>query len=258
MRLRLAHGLLLLVILGLLAATASGERSQKGVLISALDGRISPNFLPRQRPAPVTFHLEGNLHTEDGSLLPKVRRLELAIAGSGKLETRGLPICPRRLLRDTRPDEALAVCRSALVGRGRVEAVAVVPRQLPSEIRAQLLAFNGRTREGGRAILLHVYSAQPPISLVIPFAIRRHPGSFHTALVADLSAALGPLPRFAGVEVELGRSFRYRGRQRSYLSASCPLPQSLSVGFLPIARATYTLAGGRRLSTEIVRGCRVR
>jgi hypothetical protein len=253
---------LALIALGLVAClgvtVASGERSQQGTLISSLDGGVSPLTLPRDRPAPVTLHLSGGLQTEDGSLLPKVARLELAVAAGGSVDTTGLPLCSRGALLNTRPGEALAACAPALVGRGRVDAVVVIPGQPPSDISARLLAFNGRTRAGERAVLVQAYAARPPISVVIPFAVRHRSGRFPTALVANLPRALGPLPRFAGVDIELGRRYTYRGERHSYLSSSCPAPTRFTAGFLAIAKATYTLQNGRRLSTEIVRSCRAR
>jgi len=54
------------------------------------------------------------------------------------------------------------------------------------------------------------------------------------------------------------RRFSYRGERRSYLNASCPLPQGFTVGFVSFARVTYTLAGGQRLSSEVTRSCRAR
>ena len=253
---------LTLIALGLVAClgatVASGERSQQGTLISSLDVGVSPIALPRDRPAPVTLHLSGSLQTEDDSLLPKVARLELAVAGGGALDTTGLPLCSRGALLDTRPGEALAACAPALVGSGRVDAVVVIPGQPPSDLSARLLAFNGRTRAGGRVVLVQAYAVRPPISVVIPFGVRHRPGRFHTVLVANLPRALGPLPRFAGVDIRLGRRYTYRGERHSYLSASCPAPPRFTAGFLAIAEATYTLRNGRRLSTEIVRSCRAR
>jgi hypothetical protein len=56
----------------------------------------------------------------------------------------------------------------------------------------------------------------------------------------------------------LSRRFSYRGQRRSFLAASCPLPRRFSSGLLSLARLGFTLAGDRRISTEIVRTCRVR
>lgn len=245
------------LLAGLTAALATGERTQHGSLIVSLDGGLSPLKLPRERPAPVTVRLGGGLDTADGTELPRVTRVELSLPGQGVLFTRGLSLCSQRRLRDTKQAEALRACRPALVGHGRLEADVLVPHQDPFRIDARLLAFNGRV--GGRpAVILHGFAANPPTVVVLPFVVRSRPGRLGMALVADLPASLGPWPHFAHFEMTLSRRFTYRGRERSYLSASCPIPQRLTAGFFSFARATYTLVGGRRVSTGITRGCRAR
>jgi hypothetical protein len=248
-----------LAVLALLAGIGTGlaeaERSQHGNLIVALDGRLQPLTLPRDRLAPVSVRLEGGLQTADGSLLPRVTRIELGLPGQGVISTRGLPVCSQRRLRNTKPREALAACRPALIGRGRLEANVVLPKQNPFTLDARLLAFNGRV-DGRRAVLLHAYAANPPTVAVVPFLIRAGSGRFGVSLVADLPAALGPWPHFAHFDLTLSRRYLYRGRSRSYLSASCPIPPRFTAGFFSFARATLTLAGGRQIGTGIARGCR--
>jgi hypothetical protein len=234
---------------------ARGERTQHGSLIVSLDGGLSPLKLPRDRTAPVTVRLDGGLRTADGSLLPRVTEVELALPEAGVLSSRGLPVCGQRRLRDATSEEALANCGGALVGRGHIEADVLLPNQQPFAIRARLLAFNGRA-EGRRAVLLHAFATKPPTVVVLPFVVRRGSGKFATALVADLPPSLGPWPHFAHFEMSLGRRYAYRGRERGFISASCPIPKIFTAGFIPFARATYTLVDGRRVSTEIARGCR--
>ena len=254
---RVAATLAIALALAWLAVGVAGaERSQRGNLIVILDGRLAPVTLPRERPAPVAIHLEGGLETADGSLLPRVGRIELGLPEQGVLDTRGLPICPQRLLRNTRPPEALAACRDALVGHGRLRAVVALPNQEPFTAAADLRAFNGRIGKR-RSVILHAYLRDPPTVVVLPFRIGRGSGRFGTALVADLGAALGPRVRFAHFQIELSRRFSYRGRARSYLSAACPAPKGSS-GFFSLARVSFTLAGGRRISQGIARRCRAR
>lgn len=246
-----------LALAWLAVGVASAERSQSGNLIVSLDGRLAPLKLPRERPAPVAIHLEGGLETADGSLLPRVQRIELGLPGQGVLDTRGLPVCPQRLLRNTKPPEALAACRDALVGHGRLRAVVALPNQEPFTAAADLRAFNGRIGKQ-RAVILHAYLNDPPTVVVLPFRIGPGFGRFGTALVADLGAALGPSVRFAHFQIELSRKFSHRGRARSYLSATCPIPKSNTAGFVSLARVGFTLAGGRRIGTAIARSCRAR
>ena len=236
---------------------ARGERTQEGNLIASLDGGFSPLSLPRDRRVPVAAHLEGGLRTTDGSLLPRVTRLELGLPAQGALTTRGLPTCPPRRLHDATPRTARASCGSALIGRGRLRAEVLVPNQPPFTIHASLLAFNGRL-DGRRAVILHAFSADPPTVIVLPFVLRLRPGRFGTVLTATLPPSLGPWPHFAHFDMDFFRRFVYRGRERSFLSASCPIPQRFTAGFFSFARATYTFDDGRQISTGIARGCRAR
>jgi hypothetical protein len=246
------------LLVGALTATlVQGERTQYGSLIVSLDGGMAPLTLPRERPAPVTVRLHGALDTANGTQLPRVRRIELGLPGEGTLFTKGLPVCPVLRLTNTSQAKALRHCRAALVGRGRIEADVLLPNQRPFRIHAPVLAFNGRV--GGRkAVVMHAISKSPPTVVVVPFVLRRRPGRFGMALVADLPSHLGPWPHFARFDLTLSRRFRYRGHLRSYLSASCPIPPRWTAGFFSFAKVTYTLAGGRRVSTAITRSCRAR
>jgi hypothetical protein len=250
-----------LVVLGLVGALgaglAHGERTQHGNLIVALDGGLSPLKLPRDRPAPVSVHLDGGLQTADGGLLPRVTQVELGLPRQGVLSTRGLPTCPQRRLRNATSADARAACAGALVGSGRLEADVLLPNQNPFTIHADLLAFNGRVG-GRRAVILHASAAKPPTVVVLPFVLRQREGRFGLAMVADLPPTLGPWPHFAHFEMTLSRRYAYRGQERGYLSASCPIPPRFTAGFFSFAKASFTLEDGTRVGTGIARGCRAR
>jgi hypothetical protein len=239
------------------AEMASGERQQRGNLVMSLDGELSPLKLPRDRPAPVAVRLAGKLWTEDGSTLPRVTTLELALPRQGVLDARGLPACSPRRLRYSTTAQARAACGPALVGRGRIDAEIVLPSQEAFAVHARLLAFNARL--GGRpAVVVHAFAPEPATIAVVKFRIRRGEGQLGTTLVAKLPRALGPWPRVASFDMTLSRRFSYRGEPRSYLMASCPVPPRLTAGFFSLARASFELVGGRRIGTAIVRGCRAR
>lgn len=254
-----ALGALLVAMLAVAfaASTAGGERTQDGHLIVSLDGGLAPLALPRDHPAPVAVRLAGGLRTTDGTLLPRVTRVELSLPGQGVLDTRGLPVCQASKLRNATTADALAACHDALVGRGELEAQVHVPNQPPFAVHAELLAFNGRVR-GRRAVIFHGFAANPPTVVVLPFLLRLETGRVRTRLVADLPPELGPWPHFAHFEVNLFRRFTFRGRERSYLGASCPIPKQFTAGFFSFATASFTLAGGRRVGTSITRSCRAR
>ena len=255
---RLRWALLALVVLvAVAAASARAERSQHGNLIVSLDGRFAPLTLPRDRPAPVAVQLRAGLQTADGSVLPRVTKVELGVPGQGVITTRGLPICAPRQIRDATTTKALEACGPALIGSGRMVAQVKIPNQPPFQVRARLLAFNGKIGDH-RAVIVHGISTQPPTAIVLPFVIRLRPGRFGTVLVAHVPEDLGPWPRFARFEMNLFRRYAYRGKRLSYLSAACPIPKILTAGYFSFAKATFTLVGGRRVSTGIGRTCRAR
>jgi len=247
----------LVVLAGMTAATAYGERAQRGDLIVTLNGGFAPQKLPRDRPAPVSVRLEAALQSSDGTTLPRVTRVELGLPGQGLITTRGLPTCTARRLRDTTSARALEVCRSALIGSGRMSAQVKLPHQPAFAVHARLLAFNGRVR-GHRAVFVHGTSGQPPATVVLPFLIHLRPGKFGTVLAADLSPTLGPWPRFARFEMDLFRRYGFRGQRLSYISASCPVSKRIGLGVFSFAKATFALADGRRISKGIARSCYVR
>jgi hypothetical protein len=161
-------------------------------------------------------------------------------------------------LRGTGTRQALKACKPAQVGRGRLFAKVFVPNQRPFDVRARLTAFNGRTKAGRHAVLVHAYTTDPPVAFVIPFSVHHRAGAFRTVLVALIRRSAGPWPHVANFQIVVSRHFTSGGRRRSYLSASCPVPTGFTAGFLSFARATYTFAGGDQLTTESVRSCRAR
>lgn len=254
----IASLLVLAAGLMLLAGTAGGERRQSGELIVALNGGINPLKLPRHEPAPVAVRLEGRIGTADGSPLPQVKQVKIELAGPGLLYTRGLAVCPRARLRNADSGQAVERCGSALVGSGSLGAQVNIPGQPPFEIRARMLAFNGRTPAGRRAIWLHAFSVSPPISLVLPFVVRPGSGSYPTALLARVPQSIGPLPRLAVFRLNLFRRYFNGGQRRSYISATCPVPKIFTAGFLSFAKATYIFGDNHRVKIDTVRSCRAR
>jgi hypothetical protein len=242
----------------LVVGQAGAERNGRAGVVVSLDGSIRPQRLPRDHPAPVSVTLSGTVRADDDGLPPRLDRIEVAFGARGGLDTAGLPICPRARLRNATQKQALARCRGALVGRGTIEAAIPLNPAEPLLARASALAFNGRAH-GRPTVWVHAYSASPPVSFVLPFRIRAtDQGAYGILLSAPVAQALGEWPRLRSFHLVLGRRYKSHGLAHSYLSASCPLPPRFHIGFFPLARATYRFTPRPRLSTTILRSCRVR
>jgi hypothetical protein len=257
-RARLALALAVATALALGVGQAGAERSQNGNLGVRLDGGIEPKELPRDHRAPVAVRLLGGVYTEDGSPIPRVNWIKLELAYRGQLFRHGLPVCPQVRLESTDNSQAMRACGKALVGHGKLYAEIFVPNQDPFGVHANLLAFNGQTKKGRPAVLVHAYTSNPPVSFIIPFTVHHKKGQFHTVLVTTIRRSVGPWPHVANFQILVSRTFNFHGRKRSYLSASCPALPGFTGGFLSLARATYTFAGGAQLTKEIVRSCHTR
>ncbi len=246
-----------LALLG--AGIAQGEQALSGRLIVTLNGRISPQALPRVALAPVSVKVEGAVRTTDGSAPPPLRQITLSINRHGRMSNVGLPVCHAGLIESTTSEQALARCKAALVGRGSLAANVVLPDIAPFPAHGRLLAFNGR-KHGKPVILAHIFGATPvPTTLVLPFTIG-HPrhGTFGTTLSAKLPPLAGDWGYVSNIEMTIHRQYRYKRRARSFLSANCPLPQGFPITVFTFARGIYRFADGQTVRTTLTRVCRAR
>ena len=243
----------------LLPAPAGARRAQIGSLIVSLDASFAPHRLPRHRLAPVSISVSGLLRTDDGSPLPRLRGIELALAtGSSRLDILGLPVCPRRRLLSATEHQALQRCAGALVGRGGLRAAVDFPGQPSFPLLASLLAFNGGPRGARAAVWLLAFSSDPPASFVVPVFIRHLPGPLGTTLTGVFPPSLGPWPHVSAFNITFDRRFSYRGTTHNYVRASCPVPPRFTGGLLPFARARYFFDSGPTVTTTVARTCHVR
>jgi hypothetical protein len=240
------------------ASIASAELVERGDLFVRFDGGIFPTALPRHATAPISVRVEGTIKTLSGKRPPALRWIAIAINRGGRIDTKGLPTCRRSQLEPATAREALAACRPALVGEGRYVAAVSLPEQAAFPLRGRILAFNAIV-DGQRAILAHVYGKDPvPNSRIIVFHIRHSGGAFGTILAAALPARLNRYGYLKRISLDLSRSFVYRGRARSYLTAACAAPPGFTSAVFPFVRVSMTFSDGRRLASSLIRTCRVR
>jgi hypothetical protein len=240
------------------ASLAHAELTARGDLFVKFNGGIAPGALPRQALAPISVSIGGTVKTLSGEKPPALRQIRIAINRGGHLDSRGLPVCRRRDIEPSTSREAMENCGGALVGRGSYSAAVAFPEQSAFPSQGKILAFNAIV--GGRqAILAHVYGTKPvPITRIIVFHIRHSKGTYGTVLNGSLPAWLNRYGYLKRINLSLHRKFTYRGRTHSYISAACTAPAGLHSAVFPFAHASMTFADGRKLSSTLIRTCRVR
>jgi hypothetical protein len=250
--------ILLPLLLLAFAPLAFAEVAQEGNLRVSFEGKIAPHALPRHGNAPVAVTLGGRIKGVDGAPPPQLRSITIAINRNGRLDTRGLPRCNFHQIQPSTTEEAINACRRSLVGRGTFRARVALPEQSPFPSNGTILAFNGNLH-GRPVIYAHIYGTEPlPTSFVLPFEVRRAGGQYGTALVAELPQVADEWGFIRQIGLTLDRSFRYRGRDRSYISAGCPAPKGFRGATFNFAKATFGFEDGRSLSATLTRSCRVR
>lgn len=254
-----------LAALTLLGATASAtivpgvsaEVVQRRGIRAEFDAKLAPRTLPRHGLAPVEVSISTRITTARKAAPRQLRKLVIGVNRVGRLDYRGLPACTMRQVQPASTANALAACGAAKVGEGSFSADVRIPEQSPYPSSGKLIAFNGVER-GRHVILAHIYGTDPlPTSLTIPLRIGTARGTFGTTLTAFLPQAAPNVGFVTGMRLNLGRRFSSHGRRRSYLAAGCPAPRGFPGAAFPLAKATYSFAGGVKLSSVISRNCKV-
>jgi hypothetical protein len=240
------------------ASLASAEVTQDGNLRVSFTGGISPNALPRKGTAPVAVRFGGEIKSLDGQQPPQLRTISLAINRAGKFDFRGLPVCHYHQIHPASTREAIATCPDSVIGRGTFGANVLLPEQSPFPSAGQVTAFNG-TLHGHHVIFAHVFGTEPlPQSQVLVFELGRAPGALRTTLTAELPRVAAEWGNVSALSLQLSRIFRYKGRQRSLLSAGCPAPGNSSLAVFDFARASFGFEDGRNLAVTMTRTCKVK
>jgi hypothetical protein len=237
---------------------ASAEVEQDGNLRVSFTGGITPHALPRGKPAAVKVTFGGDITTVDGTQPPQLRTISLAINHAGKLDYRGLPACHYHQIHPASTREAIETCPHSVIGTGTFSAHVVLPEQSPFPSTGEVTAFNG-ILHGHHVVFVHVYGTTPlPQSQVIVFDIGRTSGTYRATLTGELPQVAAEWGYVSGLSLTLGRTFKYKGRQRSLLAAACPAPPGSSVGVFNFAKAGFGFEDGRTLEVTMTRTCRAK
>jgi hypothetical protein len=235
--------------LGLLAVARADTVEGDNVRVS-FDGRISPNALPRSKPAPVSLHVSGTVRPIEGGRPATLERLTIQVNRHAVFTVRGLPSCPLRRLRGTDSRQALANCGQALLGGGFFNSHIDIPEQARFPAFGRVLAFN--TSRGDRsAVALHVYGRTPAsITTILSAPLTRSgpaTGPFGPKLTIEMPRIGDDWGYVTGFSLTLHRRYLFDDQMKSVVSATCPAPPDLRRVPFKAARGSFDLADGQTL-----------
>lgn len=250
--------LTLLVVVGV-GGVARGEVEKEGNIIVSFDGGISPRALPRSGVAPVAVSVDSTFRASDGAdPPPQLREISIGINRAGKVFDRGLPACKVRKIQPATIRAARRICRRSIVGSGHVRVRVHLSNQQPFTFKGPLLVFHAKPAGGDRRLLAQVYGLRPPSAFVLTFKILKRKGTFGTVIRTTLPQGARKWAYVTHFDMRLRRTYMFRGKRRSYISAGCSAPPGFPGAVFPFARARFGFAGGKNVVTTLVRDCTVR
>jgi hypothetical protein len=254
-------GLLAAALLVTLSAAGASQAEvvQEGKVIVAFDGGISPHALPRSGMAPVTVTIDSSFRAVDGSdPPPQLRTISIGINRRGRIFDQGLPTCRVRRIQPTTINAARRICGGAIVGSGHVQVRVHLSNQAPFTFTGPMLVFNAKRSGGNRRLLAQVYGRKPPSAFVLSFKVVKASGEFGTVIKTSLPQSATKWAYVTHFDMKLRRIYSYRGQQHSYVSAGCAAPEGFPGAVFAFARANFGFASSERVTTTLVRDCKVR
>jgi hypothetical protein len=208
-----------------LAVLAEGALGAAMVETREIRLRLNADFQPLDLPvksfAPVQFEGYLDIANPGGGAPPVLKQVIVDFDRDGRLDVAGLPTCAPERIAEVSVEEARSICKSAIVGTGKLEALVSLPSG-PVPTSSALTLFNGPRQEGHPTVVVHARITVPATqtyAFVVP--IEKRPGEFRYRVTMNLPELAGGLGAITHLSVKVGRRYTAGGVKRSYVAARC-------------------------------------
>jgi hypothetical protein len=222
------------------SALAKPEVVRVGNLFLIDNGGISPSKLPKHKRAPISAHLNARIGTVDGTHPPAIESVIADFDKTIQVNAKGLPACREDQLAARSTADAKKACGDAIVGTGEGEVEVAFPEQALITARGPIVLFNGGVHGGTTLLLIHTYVAVPaPTAVIATVKLTRihrgHYGIHADARIPRIAGGAGSVTKF---KLTINRTFTYKGKKESYLTASCPTGRYYAEGKVQFSDGT--------------------
>ncbi|HEY4778046.1 MAG TPA: hypothetical protein VIH47_00435 [Solirubrobacterales bacterium] len=236
-----------MAVFALLAAAGAFAKPhviRAGNLFLRDNGGIFPGKLPRHGQTPISARIDAEIGTVDGTHPPAVKTLNIDFDKSIQVNAKGLPVCREGQLTARTTAAVKKACPDAIVGSGEGEVEVAFPEQEPIDAKGPIVLFNGGVHGGTTLLFVHTYVDVPaPTAVIATVKISRiHRGHYGLHSVSQIPAITGGAGSVIRFKLDIGRRFTYKGKQESYLTASCPTGTYYTEGHILFADGS-TLQG---------------
>jgi hypothetical protein len=186
---------------------------------------ITPSKRSATKPVPVTLNVAtatGNETTANHVPSPAVRAI-IDFPKGLTIFNKGFPTCDSGKIQSTSTEVAKEQCKKAIIGSGKGTADLVVGSKV-FPVETTIVAFNGAPQGGKPVILLHTYSQSPVQTTLVLFGVVKNYNKqgFGTRLDVTLPLIAGGQGAITSFQVKVFKKYFYKGKRRSYVSATCP------------------------------------
>jgi hypothetical protein len=238
---------------GLAAAVQSPTLQAPNGNTQSMAVTYKPQRLAKKRAEPITLEVKTattttNPSANNGAPIPAVEAI-VDFAKGVQIFSKGYPTCDPALLQNTSTEAALEACKKAKVGGGVGTADLVVGTKV-FPVTTTITAFNGKPVGGKPVILLHTYSQVPvQTTIVLVGAVSNYnKEGFGPRLDVTLPLIAGGAGAITGFQVKIFKKFRYKGKLRSYVSATCPTKTMKT-------RGNFIFRDGQSLAPSVKQAC---
>jgi hypothetical protein len=186
-----------------------------------LNADFQPLNLPKKSFAPVEFEGYLDIARPGGGAPPALTQVVMGFDRDGRLDVSGLPTCAPEQVAEVSTEEARGICKNAIVGSGKLEALISLPGG-PVPTSSALTLYNAPRQEAHPTVIVHARITVPATqtyAFVVP--IEKRPGEFRYRATVNLPELAGGLGAITHLDVKIGRRYTANGVKRSYVAARC-------------------------------------
>jgi hypothetical protein len=251
--------ILIASLAAIVAAAIPVSAALAGETVSGPDGNtqsieasVTPKGLYPKTASPAALSVEvktGTTTATDGVPSPAVHDV-IDFDKNLSLTTKGLPTCTSSQLQNTSTEVAEQICGKAKIGSGAAITLLPTGSQVFTE-PTKVTAFNGAPQGGKPVVLLHAYGTNPLQTTLVLVGIVSNYGKegFGPRLDVTIPPIAGGSGAITDFKVKIQKSWTYKGKKTSFVSAKCPASRKLKY------RGAFTFGDGTTIDATHTQAC---
>jgi hypothetical protein len=214
----------------------------------SLEASVQPAGLYKKTPSPAALNVEVKTGATSGIPSPAVHDV-IDFDQNLSLATKGLPTCNAAQLQNTTTEAAERACGKAKIGSGT--STTLLPLGTLYTEPTKVVAFNGIPQGGKPVVLLQAYGTSPvQTTLVLVGTVsnlgKEGYGPRLDVTVPPIAGGVGVITDF---KVKIQKSWTYKGKKMSFVSARCPASKQLKY------RGAFTYKDGTTIEAATTQTC---